>query len=361
MLRTASLARASSAPRWRNEACHPHHSPPSMFRKLTILALFLTASLAFGGAADERFLKAQGNEIRDAKGRKVLLRGVNLGGWLVIEPWMSPVDSSGTIKCDYSVRETLAKRFGAETAESLLQTYQENWITARRPRQDRRARHERDPCPVLVPQRPDRGWHVDSRWSEAPRLGGQRSLETRHLFHHRLPRRARRPEQGRQHRPQAGEGRILAQRSPHPAHRSHLAQGGGTLQRQPRRRRLRPDQRTGRSSVARRAVVHLRPALPGNPQGGSRSHHHCRRLRHRSHRRQIHPLGLGGLPHPDLFGWKNVLYQMHHYEWDWKSGEKQLGSIDFQVSEWNKHKNSACPPSWASSTRWAWSPPGTMP
>ena len=35
-------------------------------------------------------LKAQGTSIVDGDGRKVTLRGFNLGGWLVEEMWMQP-------------------------------------------------------------------------------------------------------------------------------------------------------------------------------------------------------------------------------------------------------------------------------
>ena len=48
--------------------------------------------------------------------------------------------------------------------------------------------------------------------------------------------------------------------------------------------------------------------------------------------------GWEALPHPDHFGWKNMLYQIHHYEWDWNHPEKQMAGVDFQVAEWNKNK-----------------------
>ncbi|MFM2242733.1 MAG: hypothetical protein RLZ97_1588, partial [Verrucomicrobiota bacterium] len=68
-----------------------------------VLALAALPLSIDGAELDERFLKAHGNGIRDAKGRPVLLRGVNLGGWLLIEPWMCPIDSSGTIKCEHQL------------------------------------------------------------------------------------------------------------------------------------------------------------------------------------------------------------------------------------------------------------------
>ncbi len=56
-----------------------------MISRLAIAVILFTATLV-SGAADDSFLKTHGNEIRDAKGKTILLRGVNLGGWLVFEP-----------------------------------------------------------------------------------------------------------------------------------------------------------------------------------------------------------------------------------------------------------------------------------
>lgn len=53
--------------------------------------------------------------------------------------------------------------------------------------------------------------------------------------------------------------------------------------------------------------------------------------------------GWDALPHPDLFGWKNMLYQLHHYEWDWNNLDKQKKGIDFHLDEWNKHRSLGVP------------------
>src|SRR5262249_34118945 len=67
------------------------------------------------------FLEASGTLLRDGHGTgdPVLLQGTNLGSWLVTEGWMSPRDISG-LPDDYSVRQTLTNRFGADTADSLI-------------------------------------------------------------------------------------------------------------------------------------------------------------------------------------------------------------------------------------------------
>lgn len=81
-------------------------------------------------AASPAFLKTSSVTIRNNSGQGdvVPLRGVNLGGWLLMEGWMTPMDSSG-LADNYSVVQTLNTRFGVSTQEKLIKTYQEAWIT----------------------------------------------------------------------------------------------------------------------------------------------------------------------------------------------------------------------------------------
>ena len=98
------------------------------------LAALLTLMVLGGGrpveAAPNPFLKANGLNICNnyGQGDVVPLRGVNLGGWLVMEGWMCPMDSSG-LADNYSVIQTLDARFGVATEQSLIKTYQNAWIT----------------------------------------------------------------------------------------------------------------------------------------------------------------------------------------------------------------------------------------
>jgi len=73
-------------------------------------------------------LHAQGRSIVNTNGQVVPLVGVNLGGWFVMEKWMAPLDS-GSLSDTYSVMQKLDSRFGIETEQSLIKTYQQNWIT----------------------------------------------------------------------------------------------------------------------------------------------------------------------------------------------------------------------------------------
>jgi endoglucanase len=74
------------------------------------------------------FLQTSGTNIVNGSGQTVQLRGVNLGSWLVMEGWMSPLDSSG-LPDEYGVIQTLDNRFGVAEEQNLLSTYQQNWIT----------------------------------------------------------------------------------------------------------------------------------------------------------------------------------------------------------------------------------------
>jgi endoglucanase len=73
-------------------------------------------------------LHASGRNIVNANGQVVPLRGVNLGGWFIMEKWMAPLDS-GSLPDTFSVMQTLDSRFGVATEQSLISTYQQNWIT----------------------------------------------------------------------------------------------------------------------------------------------------------------------------------------------------------------------------------------
>ena len=80
-------------------------------------------------AAVDPFLKANGLNIRNGHGSGdiVPLHGANLGGWLLMESWMTPMDSSG-IADHYTAVQTLVGRFGTNIEESLIRTYQDTWI-----------------------------------------------------------------------------------------------------------------------------------------------------------------------------------------------------------------------------------------
>jgi aryl-phospho-beta-D-glucosidase BglC (GH1 family) len=73
-------------------------------------------------------LHSSGRSIVNTSGQVVQLQGVNLGGWFIMEKWMCPLDS-GSLPDTYSVIQMLDQRFGVATEQSLIKTYQQSWIT----------------------------------------------------------------------------------------------------------------------------------------------------------------------------------------------------------------------------------------
>ncbi len=80
-------------------------------------------------------LHAQGTQIMDAQGKPVVLHGINLGGWLVEEPWMMPLatkppDGSALplLKDHASLGIILSQRFGAAGSARVLAAFRQAWL-----------------------------------------------------------------------------------------------------------------------------------------------------------------------------------------------------------------------------------------
>ena len=77
------------------------------------------------------FLTVSGNKIVNQRGEEILLEGVNLGGWLLQEYWMCPVQGSKEV-AQWTNLETLnilEERFGSQKTQELVEHYEDNWIT----------------------------------------------------------------------------------------------------------------------------------------------------------------------------------------------------------------------------------------
>jgi len=85
-----------------------------------------SAQAAVIGSSD--FLKASGTQLKNnyGNGSVVSLRGTNLGGWFIQEAWMSPLNTTD----EWTLRQTLTNRFGAATKDQIIQAYQDTWIQA---------------------------------------------------------------------------------------------------------------------------------------------------------------------------------------------------------------------------------------
>lgn len=78
------------------------------------------------------FLKADNKDIVDENSNVIILKGTNLGGWLLQEEWMCPVTAEKAKNYTWTHMDTiveLTSRFGYDKALDLMKTYESNWIT----------------------------------------------------------------------------------------------------------------------------------------------------------------------------------------------------------------------------------------
>ncbi len=123
---TDTLRRISVVANWRKKM---KLSPTcSAYLLIQLAVAFVAAFPAQGQTISSVPLKTSGLNIVDGNGNNVRLRGVNLGGWMVMEPWMCPADASG-LQDEYSIIQKLDTRFGVATEQSLIRTYRQSWIT----------------------------------------------------------------------------------------------------------------------------------------------------------------------------------------------------------------------------------------
>jgi len=69
-------------------------------------------------------------QLRNRLGEPVLLRGVNLGGWLIQESWMCPVNGLDKVWANLDSLEELRTRgFTEAQIQAVFDAYQDNWLT----------------------------------------------------------------------------------------------------------------------------------------------------------------------------------------------------------------------------------------
>jgi aryl-phospho-beta-D-glucosidase BglC (GH1 family) len=90
-----------------------------------LIALVACSHAAF---AQLSMLHQSGRNIVNASGQTVVLKGMNLGGYMVMEPWMCPADAGG-LPDSYSVMKELDSRFGVAEEQTLIKGYEQAWIT----------------------------------------------------------------------------------------------------------------------------------------------------------------------------------------------------------------------------------------
>ncbi len=88
-------------------------------------------------AADEatdssnfQWIRTEGMSFVDEAGNPVILKGCNVGNWLLLEMWMLCIDH-GKFPDQYAFEQNLVKRFGQSEKNRLMEMYRENWIRPR--------------------------------------------------------------------------------------------------------------------------------------------------------------------------------------------------------------------------------------
>lgn len=83
-----------------------------------------------GTITDRDFLTVSEGQLVNRKGEAVLLRGVNLGGWLLQECWMCPVTGVDGEWGNLDTIEAFQNNgLTEDQIQQLFDTYQDNWIT----------------------------------------------------------------------------------------------------------------------------------------------------------------------------------------------------------------------------------------
>jgi glucan 1,3-beta-glucosidase len=103
---------------------------PALGAGLAALLLWIGAAVATAAAAPLSMLHADGAQWADADGRRVELRGVNLGNWLMQEFWMMGQGSHG-IDDQCKLEAVLDRRFGYAERERLYALFRAQWMQPR--------------------------------------------------------------------------------------------------------------------------------------------------------------------------------------------------------------------------------------
>ena len=77
------------------------------------------------------FLHTQDNRLVTREEKQIKLRGTNLGGWLIQEAWMCPLDKGDKGWANWDTLEAFHKRgFTQQQILAMFQVYEDNWITS---------------------------------------------------------------------------------------------------------------------------------------------------------------------------------------------------------------------------------------
>jgi aryl-phospho-beta-D-glucosidase BglC (GH1 family) len=302
--------------------------------RVLTLALVLWGAGRSGAAAPNPFLKTSGLAVRNnyGQGDVVPLRGVNLGSWLLMEPWMCPMNSTTNLPDDWSVRETLTQRFGAAARDSLIGTYEDAWLQASD--FDRIAALGmnviRLPFWYLNLQEEDGTWRADAfnRMDWAISNAWKRGIYTILDFH---------GVHGGQRAHAGSTGRLW----PTAALWTSTAEQDRMVETW---RRI-SEHYSGNPAVAGYDLLNEPMDTPSQPAYWNLLHRCYTTIRTNDPDHIIVMEATYGswnfdmLPSPAAYGWTNVVYQLHVYPWDiWYDVPQLNATADSTVQDWMNHQ-----------------------
>ena len=74
----------------------------------------------------QSFLHTSGKKIVDGNGQEIILKGIGLGGWLLMEGYM--LHTSGFANAQWQIKEKIENLIGESNAENFYQEYHENYV-----------------------------------------------------------------------------------------------------------------------------------------------------------------------------------------------------------------------------------------
>src|ERR1700739_1565220 len=95
-------------------------------RKNILIAMFSAVLLPFCLKAQTGFIGVNGKDIVTADGKPFIMRGTNLGNWLMPEGYMFKLSKTNSPKL---INEAIAELIGPDEAKLFWQKYQDSYIT----------------------------------------------------------------------------------------------------------------------------------------------------------------------------------------------------------------------------------------
>jgi len=95
-------------------------------RRVVVAAVLVVFGISL--QAHAQFAHTQGKEIVDGQGKRILLRGTNLGNWLVPEGYMWHLNEGGP-ESPREIEALVTELIGPERARTFWRSYRENYVT----------------------------------------------------------------------------------------------------------------------------------------------------------------------------------------------------------------------------------------